>query len=79
MEPKVSGCIQSMTHQCAEHDIFMHLIIQRAHRNHFCLRVRRGDRGFQIDEREIRTETLQTCQAEQREFHTSPTCQHFPA
>ena len=56
-----------------------HLEVLHAHQNHFCLRVRRGDRGFQIDERETRTETLQTCQAEQRECHTCPTCQHFPA
>ncbi len=74
---------------CSEYDIFVlrvwdihvpyHPVVLRAHQNHFCLRVRRRDRGFQIDERETRTETLQTCQAEQRECHTSPTCQHFPA
>ena len=56
-----------------------HPEVLRAHRNHFCLRVRRGDRGFQIDERETRTETSRTCQAEQREFHTCPSCQRFPA
>jgi hypothetical protein len=38
----------------------------RAHQTDFCLRVRTGDRGFQIDDRETRTETSQTCRAEQR-------------
>ena len=56
-----------------------HHWVPHAHRNHFCLRARRGDRGFQIDDRETRTETSQTCLAEQREFHTCPTCQHFRA
>ncbi len=56
-----------------------HPEVLRAHQNHFCLRVRREDRGFQIDERETRTETLQTYQAEQRECHMCPTCQHICA
>ncbi len=78
MDPKVI---------CSEYDILVlrvwhihvpyHPVVLRAHQNHFYLRVRRGDRGFQIDEIETRPETLQTCPAEQRECHTSPTCQHF--
>ena len=56
-----------------------HPKVLRAHQNHFCLLVRREGRGFQIDEHETQTETLQTCQAEQRECHKCPTCQHFHA
>ncbi len=72
---------------CLEYDILVqgvwhihvpyHPVVLRAHQNHFCLLVRRGDWSFQINERETRTETLQTCQAEQRECHTSPTCQQL--
>ena len=56
-----------------------HPEVLRAHQNHLCLLARRGDRGFQIDGRETRTETLQTWQARLRECHTCPICQHFPA
>ena len=56
-----------------------HPEVLSTHQNHFCLLARRGDRGFQIDGRETRTETLQTWQARLRECHTCPICQHFPA
>jgi len=45
-----------------------------AHQSHFCLLVTAEGRGFQIDEHETQTETLQICQAELRECHKCPTC-----
>ena len=56
-----------------------HPEVLRSHQNYFCPLARRGDRGFEIDGRETRTETLQTWQARLRECHTCPICQHFPA
>ena len=71
----VSQCYNRAWHMYVPY----HPEVLRAHQNHSCLLVRREGRGFQIDEHETQTETLQTCQAEQRECHKCPTCQHFHA